>query len=157
MQKHILGSEAVIGADDTSTWLDLESLARVELSSEDPEHPIEAAFRPGPGPGWRAASPGRQTIRLIFAAPQALRRIRLVIDEATYQRTQEFALTWAEALGAPHREIVRQQFTFSPPNTTQQVEDYHVELAGVSIIELQIIPEISGSPLLASLAKFQLA
>lgn len=157
MQKRIIGSEAAVGTADTNTWLNLELLARVEVSSEDPGHPIEAAFRPGPGPGWRAAGPGLQTIRLIFAQPQALRRIRLVIDEDEHQRTQEFVLSWSDATGASYREVVRQQFTFSPPNTIEEVEDYAVELAGVSIIALQIIPDISGRPLTASLAALQLA
>lgn len=157
MQKRIIGSEAAVSASDTGVWLDLEPLARVEVSSEDPGHPIEAAFRPGPGPGWRAAGPGLQTIRLIFAEPRALRRIRLVIDEETHQRTQEFILSWSDAVGASYREVLRQQFTFSPPNTIEEVEDYRVELAGVSIIVLQIIPDISGRPLTASLATLQLA
>lgn len=158
MQKRIIGSEAAVGTADTGLWLDLEPLARVEVSSEDPGHPIEAAFRPGPGSGWRAAGPGLQTIRLIFAQPQALRRIRLVIDEDAHQRTQEFVLSWsADAAGSSYRELLRQQFTFSPPGTIEEVEDYRVELAGVSVITLQIIPDISGRPLIASLAAFQLA
>ena len=43
-----------------------------------------------------------------------------------------------------HREIVRQQFNFSPPDTTTEREDYSVDLDSVTNLELLIIPDISG-------------
>ena len=46
-------------------WLPIESCAEVELTSEDPLHPIDAALLPGQQ-GWRAGEPGEQTIRLLF-------------------------------------------------------------------------------------------
>ena len=42
------GQDATTPADD---WLDLDRLARVEVTSEDPGHPIEAALIPDRGPG----------------------------------------------------------------------------------------------------------
>jgi hypothetical protein len=62
-------------------WLDLEALARVEVTSEDTAHPIESALLTVGATGWRAGSPGEQTIRLFFEAPQKLRRIRLLFRE----------------------------------------------------------------------------
>jgi hypothetical protein len=53
-------------------WLDVAPLAQVELTSEDPAHPIDAALLPHTPPGWRAAQPGAQIVRLIFDRPQAL-------------------------------------------------------------------------------------
>jgi hypothetical protein len=50
-------------------WLDLGSLAEVEISSEVPEHPIESALISGNESGWRAGNPGRQQISLIFSPP----------------------------------------------------------------------------------------
>ena len=47
------GSEAV--SPSGGVWLDLERLARVEITSESAEHPIEYALIPDRGPGWRAA------------------------------------------------------------------------------------------------------
>jgi hypothetical protein len=47
-------------------WLDVEGLAQVEVTSEDPTHPIESAVLPGTESGWRASQPGTQTIRRIF-------------------------------------------------------------------------------------------
>lgn len=158
MQKRIIGTESTVNTPAAGNWLDLEQLASVEVSSEDLHHPIEAALLHGPEAGWRAGGPGLQTIRLIFAQPHELRRIRLVFREATHQRTQEFVLRWSEHSGGqPHREIVRQQYSFSPTGSVEEVEEYRVELAGVRMLELQIIPDISGRPLIASLAALQLA
>jgi hypothetical protein len=156
MRKQIIGRTAEAIAPTAQPWLDVEQLAQVEMTSEDPTHPIEAALRPGAGPGWQAAAPGKQTIRLLFDAPQRLRQIRLVFQEDQQARTQEFALQWSSDGGQSYQPIVRQQYTFSPPNTTQEVEDYTVELNGVTALELEIIPDISGGTAAASLAGWYL-
>jgi integrase len=63
-------------------WLDVEGLAQVEVTSEDPTHPIESAVLPGTESGWRASQPGTQTIRRIFDRPQALHRISSLFIES---------------------------------------------------------------------------
>jgi hypothetical protein len=137
-------------------WLDLARLAQVELTSEDAAYPIESAVGPGLGPGWRAAQPGEQAIHLWFDEPQRLRHIRLVFDERDRARTQEFVLRWSADSGQTYREIVRQQYNFSPPDTVREVEDYGVELEGVTTLELRIVPDISGGDSCASLAMMRL-
>jgi hypothetical protein len=138
-------------------WLDIEPLARVELSSEESDHPVEAALITGDARGWRARGPGEQTIRLLFDQPQRLRHIRLAFTEAVHERTQEFVLTWSGDGGATYREIVRQQYNFSPPDSTREIEDYRVELDGVDALELRIVPDISGGAACASLEQLRLA
>jgi len=76
-------------------WLDVERAAVVEVTSEDKDFPVEAAFVSGDERGWRAAAPGSQTIRLIFDQPQTLRCISLVFEENETGRTQEFVLRWS--------------------------------------------------------------
>jgi hypothetical protein len=152
MRKQIIGRAAEAIAPTAQPWLDVEQLAQVEISSEDPTHPIESALRPGAGSGWQAATPGKQTIRLLFDAPLRLRQIRLVFQEEQHARTQEFALGWSPDGGRSYHQIVRQQYTFSPSGTTQEVEDYTIDLDGVTALELEIIPDISGSAAVASLA-----
>src|SRR5215468_7493207 len=110
-------SESVSRLDEA--WLDLERLAKVEVTSESAEHPIESALIPDPGLGWRAAQPGKQTIRLIFDYPLSLGRILLRFEENKAKRTQEFVLRWLPEGDQSLREIVRQQYTFSPPATNQ--------------------------------------
>ena len=157
MRKHTIksGSEAVSRSGDA--WLDLERLAKVEITSESAEHPIEAALIPNRGPGWRAAQPGKQTIRLIFDQPLALGHIFLRFDEKERGRTQEVVLRWLPEGQQSPREIVRQQYTFSPPNTNKEIEDYSVKLNGVTALELEIVPDISGGAAYASLAQMRLA
>ena len=138
-------------------WLDLERLAQVEITSEDAAHPIESALLPGRGSGWRAAGPGEQTIRLLFAHPQRLRRIWLQFVEPFTERTQEFVLRWSADGGQSFREIVRQQWNFSPQGATCETEDHRVDLSGVTVLELIIIPDISRGDARASLAQLRLA
>ena len=155
MRKQILNSSSE--ATPSGAWLDLERVARVEISSESAAYPIESALIPDRGPGWRAAQAGKQTIRLIFDTPLSLERVLLRFDEKEHARTQEFVLRWvAEGQQSP-REIVRQQYTFSPPATDREIEDYHVNLSGVRALELEVVPDISGGGAQASLAQMRLA
>jgi len=138
-------------------WLNMEGLAEVEITSEDAAHPIESALLPGRASGWRAAEPGKQTIRLLFAYPQRLRRIWLKFVETRTERTQEYVLRWSPDGGQSFREIVRQQWNFSPQGATSETEDHHVELPAVTVLELSIIPDTSGGNTFASLAQLRLA
>jgi hypothetical protein len=137
-------------------WLNVEQLAQVEVSSEDAAHPIESALIPGAEPGWRAGQPGQQTVRLLFDAPQMVRHIRLLFQEDKQERTQQFVLRWSSDGGQSYREIVRQQYNFSPPGSTSESEDYDVKLDRVTALELTIVPDISGAPVCASLAQLRL-
>ena len=137
-------------------WLDLERGVIVEITSEDGEYPVESAFVSGGAPGWRAAEGGPQTIRLIFDQPLRLKRISLVFEEEQSARTQEFVLRWSSD-GNSFREIVRQRWNFSPPETTREAEDYEVDLTAVTVLELKIVPDISGGPARASLTSLRLS
>ena len=138
-------------------WLDLEKLAQVEITSESEAKPIESALISDRGSGWQAAQPGEQTIRLVFDEPQPLRRIHIEFSEVDRARTQEFVLSWLPDRAETFREIVRQQYNFSPPDTIQEIEDYTIELDGVKALELRIVPDISGGDSLASLTQLRLA
>jgi hypothetical protein len=138
-------------------WLDLERLAQVEITSEDSAHPIESALLPDRGSGWRATGPGEQTIRLLFDHPQQLRRIWLQFLEPVTERTQEFVLRWSPDGGRSFREIVRQQWNFSPQGATCETEDHRVNLSGVTVLELSIIPDVSRGDAYASLSQLRLA
>jgi hypothetical protein len=138
-------------------WLNVERLAEVEISSEDTHHPIESALLPGGTWGWRAAESGDQRIRLLFNRPQQLRRIWISFVERQIERTQEFVLRWSSDDGRSFREIVRQQWNFSPPSTMNEIEDYHIDLTAVTMLELTIKPDIRGGAAFASLAQMRLA
>jgi hypothetical protein len=115
------------------------------------------AFGSEDAPGWRAAAPGIQTIRLIFDQPQRLRCISLVFEENETGRTQEFVLRWSSDGGSSLKEIVRQQWNFSPPESIREVEDYQVQLSSVTVLELVIKPNIGGGGARASLKNLRLS
>jgi hypothetical protein len=156
MQKRLVEAP---GQDEAAekAWLDLEDMAQVELTSEDPTHPVEGALLSRSGSGWRAAEPGVQSIRLLFHQPQRLRRIRLRFDEPEAGRTQEFALRWSSDGGRSFRDLVRQQYTFSPEGSTSEVEDLNVDLPTVTALELTIIPDQGRGHAYASLAEWRIA
>ena len=132
--------------------LELQNLARITVSSEDPAYPCTAALEESSG-GWKAADDGPQTFNLSFYEPQTIRRIHVEFHEPELTRTQEFVLRWSADEGRSYREVVRQQFNFSAPDTTRESEDYVVELEGVTSLECYIIPDISGGTSRASLAQ----
>lgn len=139
-------------------FLDLDQLALVEFTSECPEHPVESALRltEESGAGWRAASSGEQTLRVVFDQPCAIERIFLEFDEQQQPRTQEFVLLGLMDNESAYREILRQQYHFSPPNTTQEIEHYEVKLNRLKALELRIIPDIGGGDACATLKKLRL-
>jgi len=158
MRKLITGeSKQLQQSMHSSDWLDLEQLVQVEITSEDAEHPIESALIENNDSGWRANEPGKQTIRLVFDNPQKITRIQLLFEESEHERTQEFVLRWSPNDGDTNREIVRQQYNFSPAADTRELEDYTVDLDGVLILEMNITPDISGGNTCASLARLRLA
>ncbi len=157
MRKRVIGRGPREVSAVEPDWVDLEHLAQVEITSEDIDHPIESALVPGTGSGWRAAQPGEQTIRLLFDKPLSLRRVHLVFHEDEQERTQEFVLLWSPDGGISYREIVRQQYNFSPPASAREIEDYEIDLNGVTALELRIVPDISGGRSQASLAQLRVA
>jgi len=152
MRKRVIGQESPRAEE----WLDLENLAQVEVSSEDPDHPIELALVGG-GHGWLASTPGEQVIRLLFDYPAQLRSIAVRFDEHARARTQEFVLRWSADRGRSYREIVRQQYNFSPQGSTCETEHYTVDIAGATVLELRVTPDVGGGPALASLSQLRVA
>lgn len=157
MRKRIITPVDKEAAATNADWLNVEELAEVEITSEDAAHPIESALLPGRDSGWRAAEPGKQTIRLLFSHPQPLHRISLNFVEPDNERTQEYVLRWSPDGGKSFKEIVRQQWNFSPEGATTEKEDYNVELPDVTVLELSIVPDIGGRQAIASLAQLRLA
>src|ERR1700694_1418244 len=106
MRKRVLGSGPLLNDPvDGCEWLKLQDLAQVEVTSEADGYPVESAFNFGAGPGWRAASPGKQRIRLVFDQPQSIKRLRLRFNEPEVARTQEFSVKWSGGGGDALKEV----------------------------------------------------
>ena len=124
-------------------WTDLSQCAAFEVTSEEPGSPLENALTPD-ARKWIAATPGEQVIRITFDEPQNISKIFLLFEETANARSQEFVLSWQQAGQSEWREIVRQQFNFSPPATTTESENFNVSLQRAGALELLIVPERSG-------------
>jgi len=157
MRKRQISTTPPSAPPSSQAWLAVEHIALVEVTSEENGYPIEFALLGGENRGWRAAKPGAQTIRLIFDEPQRLRRIWLVFEDKENTRTQEFVLRWSPDAGKSFREIVRQQWNFSSPGSVREIEDCAVELSAVTVLELIIVPDMSGGAARASLASLRFA
>ena len=157
MRKHIINATEPSPPQTPEQWLNIEEIARVEVSSEDPQYPIESAFKTGKSAGWRAGQSGGQTIRLLFDEPKDIRRMWLLFSETRVERTQQFTLRWADSQGGPFREIVRQQWNFNPRSSTMELEDYKVDLHHVLTLELTIDPDLGRSQAFAALADWRIA
>jgi hypothetical protein len=158
MITRIIGRDRETRSDANAQWLNLDGLAEVEVTSQEITHPIESALLllPESATGWKASEPGPQILRILFDRPQRIKRLYLEFQEFTSARTQEFVLRWSSNGGASYREIVRQQYNFSPPGTTAEREHYSVDLDGVTRVELTIIPDISGGPARATLTQLRI-
>ena len=133
MRKSIVSPSAVTATPISDLWRDLERIARVEISSEDEQFPIEHALGKKETTGWRAAGTGPQLIRL-----------RLHFLDRAAERSQEFAVF--AGTGSELKEVVRQQWSFSPNGSTEEIEDYAVNLSGITTLEVRIDPDRSHDP-----------
>jgi hypothetical protein len=160
MRKSIVTPVAVASMPIGDLWRDLERIARVEMTSEDENFPIEHAIGRKATTGWKASSTGPQVIRMHFDEPLTIRRIQLHFIDSAAERSQEFAVFVNGEDGAL-QEVVRQQWSFSPNGATEEIEDYAVALSGVTVLELRIDPDRSHDPAqsqhYASLASLKIA
>ena len=147
MRKQILKNNPAahsVPAPSSAGELDVAAIATAIVSSESPEHPIENAFDALRGPGatrWVAETPGEQTLILAFDQPQSIRRVDLEIEESQTARTQELQLSISVDGGQTYRELVRQEYNFSPPDTTFEREEWSFQADGVTHLRLWIKPD----------------
>jgi hypothetical protein len=156
LRKTIKNSETEL-APEKAFWLDVRTIARVEVTSEDWRYPIESAFDEIDERGWWAAERAKQNIRLFFDEPPRIRRIWLRFIELEAERTQQFTLQWSKDKTDALRPLLQQQWNFSPSGSTSEIEDYEVDLNGVWMLQLLIDPDIARGPAVASLASWRLA
>ncbi|QDV35650.1 hypothetical protein [Tautonia plasticadhaerens] len=139
--------------------IDIAAVATVLVTSEDPGHPIDLAFDEHRGPGgtrWVAGEPGEQAVILAFDSPHAIRRVVLEVEEPEVARTQELQLAASTDGGQTYRELLRQEFNFSPQGSTFEREDWAVQAEGVTHLRLAIKPDKGGTPYRATITSLAL-
>lgn len=131
-------------------WLDLDVLADVTI--------VAGGRRVDRSLGvWSADCPGEQMIEIRFHYPMPVRRMRVVSSEIERSRTQEMTIWASLDRGERHRQVLRQQFNFSPNGATEEVEEYRLQLEGVSAIQLRIVPSIDGQRAVARVTELRVA
>ncbi len=146
LRKHILAERPTASASPREEK-DIAALATVLVTSEAADHPIDHVFDTQRGPGgtrWVAVEPGEQVLILAFDVAQTIRRVSLEIEEREVSRTQELELSVSSDGGQTYRELRRQEYTFSPPGTTFEREDWSLTAEGVTHLRLWITPDKGG-------------
>jgi hypothetical protein len=146
LRKRPLEDDAATRAADE---IDIAGCATIAYSSEDPAHPIEHMLDGRSGPGatrWISARPDAiEHIVVEFDQPQAISRLVYEVEEAMRERTQEVRVEVSEDGGRTYRQILVQEYTFSPRGATYQREDQRFNLPQASRLRLTIVPNKNGS------------
>jgi hypothetical protein len=136
-------------SDGTADEIDIAGCATIAYSSEHPAHPVEHLLDGRSGPGatrWISARPDTiEHIVVEFDRPQAISRLVYEVEEAIRERTQEVRVEVSEDGGRAYRQILVQEYTFSPGGATYQREEQRFNLPQVSHLRLTIVPNKSGS------------
>jgi hypothetical protein len=80
-----------------------------------------------------------------FDQPQTISRLMYEVEEATRERTQEVRVEISEDGARTYRQILVQEYNFSPRGATYQREEQRFDLHGVTHLRLTIVPNKSGS------------
>lgn len=134
--------------------LDIPAIATVIVSSEKTDHPIEHVFDGERGSGasrWLAAVPGEQCLIINFDTPQTLHQLVLDIEEPNVSRTQELLLSVSSDGGRTYRDVIRQEYNFSPPGTTYERETWALKTDHITHLAIRITPDKGGQAALATL------
>lgn len=146
MRKRILDPS---GTKTPSRGIDVSTAATVLVTSESEDHPVENAFDDRQGRGgtyWMAGTEGEQTIILEFDEPTIVRRLTLEVEETEVSRTQEIDLAVSTDGGGSYREVVRQEYNFSPSGTTFEREEWRLPEKRATHLRLRIRPDKGGKP-----------
>ena len=158
LRKHLLTDSPVEQVAEPGEK-DIAALATVWVTSEAADYPIDNAFDSHRGPGgsrWVAGTPGPQRLLLAFDAPQPLRLLRLEVEEQNMSRTQEIQVAISRDGGHTYQTLLRQEYTFSPPGTTFEREDWAIPAESVTHLQLVITPDKGGAPCHATLTTLAL-
>jgi hypothetical protein len=158
LRKHLLTAQPLASGSQSGAK-EIAAIAAVWVTSEAAEAPIDHVFDQHGGPGgsrWVAAGPGEQRLILAFDTPQTLRTISLEVEEPEVSRTQVLLLSVSCDGGQTYQELRRQEYTFGPPGTTFEREEWGVTVEGATHLQLVITPDKGGAPCWATLTSLAL-
>src|ERR1700747_2552236 len=148
LRKRPLESDAATSAGAAGE-IDIAGGATIAYTSEGPAHPVEHMLDGSYGPGatrWISARPDTiEHIVIEFDRPQTISRLVYEVEETMRERTQEVSVEVAENGGRSYRQILVQEYNFSPGGASYQREEQRFNLRQVSHLRLTIVPNKSGS------------
>ena len=80
-----------------------------------------------------------------FDEPQPISRLAYEVEEAVRERTQEVRVEVCENGPRTYRQILVQEYNFSPAGATHQLEELRFNLLQVNRLRLTIVPNKNGS------------
>ena len=137
----------------------VETCATIHYTSEDAAHPIEHMFDQSAGTGstqWRSARTNTtEVIVLEFDESQHIAQLVYEVEEASCERTQELRVEFSRDGGRSFRQVLVQEFTFSPNGANYECESLSLDLPDVTHLRLTVVPNKSGSGI-ASISSLRL-
>jgi F5/8 type C domain len=148
LRKRLLEADAATSTR-AADEIDIAGSATIAYSSENTSHPVELLLDGRSGPGarrWISTRPDTIEHMIVeFDQPQAISRLVYEVEEAERERTQEVRVEASEDGGRTYRQILVQEFAFSPGGATYQREDQRFNLHQISHLRFTISPNKSGS------------
>jgi hypothetical protein len=129
--------------------IDIASHATLAYSSEDPDHPLEHLIDRRCGRGatrWASGRPNAtERIVLEFDHAQRISRLICEVEECWQERRQEVRIEVSTDHGRAYRQVLAQEYTFSPQGATFQHDDLQLDLPAIAHLRLTIVPNKGGS------------
>jgi hypothetical protein len=148
IRKHLISEQSPVSIEKPGE-IDIARDAQLAYSPEDPEHPLEHLIdgRGGRcGTYWASARPNTtERIVVEFDHPQRIARLIYEVEECGQERTQELRAEVSTDRGSTYRQVLAQDYTFSPHGATFQHEDLRLELGSITHLRLTIVPNKGGS------------
>jgi F5/8 type C domain len=148
MRKRLM-SEQSVRPSERPDEINIASRATLAYSSEDPAHPLEHLIDGHYGRGsthWASArTNATERIVLEFDHPQQISCLVYEVEECWQERTQEVRVEVSADHGRTYRQVLVQEYTFSPQGAIFQHEELRLELPAITHLSLTIVPNKSGS------------
>jgi hypothetical protein len=148
VRKRLLPTEGTDAAR-VAGEIDIASHAVLAYTSDDPDHPIENLIDDHYGRGgtfWAAARPNTtERIVVEFDRPQSIACLIYEVEECSGERTQEVRVEASSDGARTYRQVLVQEYTFSPSGATFQREEQRLNLPSITHLRLTIVPDKHGS------------
>jgi F5/8 type C domain len=129
--------------------IDITSHAVLAYTSDDPDHPIDNLIDGHYGRNstfWASANPNTiERIIVEFDHPQSVSWMVYEVEDCECARTQEVSVEVSLDGGRTYRQMLVQEYTFSPDGATFQREVQRLNLPPISHLRLTIVPDKHGS------------